>query len=60
MSYAEFKDFCSFVLFVNYLKEKGLTNQHFIFTTEEKSQIEKLLLDWREKKEPAFPVRRIK
>ncbi len=42
------------------LKEKGLASQHFIFTTESKKEVEALLLNWQEKKESKYPVKRIK
>ena len=42
------------------LKEKGIEHQHYIFSTESKEEIEKLLSDFKQGKEPVIPVKRIK
>lgn len=42
------------------LKEKGIENLHYIFSTETKGEIEKLIADFKNGKEPKAPVKRIK
>ncbi|MBR2635025.1 MAG: U32 family peptidase [Clostridia bacterium] len=42
------------------LKEKGLTDQHFIFTVETPEQVKRILSAWQNKKEPTESVRRIR
>ncbi len=42
------------------LKEKGIENHHYIFSVETKKEIEKLITDFKQGKEPQTPVKRIK
>ncbi len=42
------------------MKEKGLSSQHYIFTTETKEQIEGILCAAKKKEAPNFPIKRIR
>ncbi len=42
------------------LKERGIENLHYIFSTETKEEIHRLIEDFKLGKEPKFPVKRIK
>ena len=42
------------------LKERGLENHHYLFTTETKSDVERILSARKEKKSPVGAVKRLK